>query len=152
MTSSRHVPRDNVFFDASVIIAALLSPTGGSAKLLTFSKNETIVAITSQTVIDEVIDHSEKIHKTPQAILRYIKESGVLVRERVTQTEVEKVSGIVDSTDAHLLVGARGAACHYLVTLDKKRLLRSDVQIMVMPLRIVNPKELLGKFVGGNRE
>lgn len=152
MTASKHFSTNNIFFDASAIIAAILSPTCGSAKLLTFAKNKTIIAITSQTVIDEVIDHEEKIHKTPEEILFYVKESGVLVRERITQTEIEKVSGIVDSTDAHLLVGARGAACQHLVTLDKKHLLRSDVQKMVNPLRIVNPKELLGKLVGVKRK
>lgn len=147
MINSRRFPTNKVFFDASVIIAAILSPTGGSAKLLTFTKNRTIIAITSQTVIDEVIDHTEKIHKTPEQILLYMKESGVLVRERVTQAEIKKVSAVIDSTDAHLLVGALGSRCHYLVTLDKKHLLRSDVQKMVKPLRIVNPKELLGKLV-----
>lgn len=152
MIASRHCPMDKVFFDASVIIAAILSPTGGSAKLLQFSKKKTIVAITSQTVIDEVIDHAEKIHKTPEKILLYVKASHLLVRERITQTEIEKVSGIVDSADAHLLVGARSAACRYLVTLDKKHLLRSDVQKIVVPLCIVNPKELLGKLAGVNRK
>lgn len=136
---------NKVFFDASVIIAAILSPTGGSAKLIKLAKNKSIIAITSQTVIDEVSDHAEKIHKTPEEISWYIKESGLLVRERVTQAEIEKVSAVIDSTDAHLLVGARGAVCQYLVTLDKKHLLRSDVQKIVAPLRIVNPKELLGR-------
>ncbi|MEK9143716.1 MAG: putative toxin-antitoxin system toxin component, PIN family [Patescibacteria group bacterium] len=139
--------KSKIFFDASIIIAAILSPTGGSARLLKFAKNRTIVAITSQTVIDEVTDHTEKIHKTSQEISLYIKESGLLVRERVTQVEIEKVSGIVDSTDAHLVVGARGAACQYLVTLDKKHLLRAGVRKNVLPLQIVNPKELLEKLV-----
>lgn len=141
--NSRHYPANKVFFDASVIIAAILSPTGGSAKLITFAKNKTIIAITSQTVIDEVTDHTEKIHTTPEDVFEYVKESGLLIREQVTQTEIEKVSGVVDPTDAHLVVGARGAACHYLVTLDKKHLLRSDIRKNVAPLRIVNPKKLL---------
>lgn len=145
--NSRHYPANKVFFDASVIIAAILSPTGGSAKLISLAKNKTIFAITSQTVIHEVVEHSEKIHKTPEDIFDFVKESWILIRERVTQTEIEKVSGIVDPTDAHLVVGARGAACHYLVTLDKKHLLRSDIRKYVAPLRIVNPKELLKKLV-----
>ncbi|MBI3577765.1 hypothetical protein HY086_07045 [Candidatus Gottesmanbacteria bacterium] len=95
-----------VFFDASVIIAAILSPTGGSAKLLHLAKHKVIVAITSQTVIDEVLDHTEKIQKAPKEISWYIKDAGLLVRERITQEEIEKVSGIIDATDAHLLVGA----------------------------------------------
>ena len=139
--------KSKIFFDASVIIAAILSPTGGSAKLLKFAKNNTIVAITSQTVIDEVIDHTEKIRKTPEEISLFVKESGLLVRERVTQMKIEKVSGIVDSTDAHLVVGARGAECQYLLTLDKKHLLRSDIRKNVAPLRILNPKELPEKLV-----
>ncbi len=139
--------KSKIFFDASVIIAAILSPTGGSAKLLSFAKNKGLVAITSQTVIDEVIDHTEKIHKTSKEIFSYVKESRILVRERVTHGEIEKLSGVVDPTDAHLVVGARGSVCQYLVTLDKKHLLRKDVQKMVAPLRIVNPKELLRKLV-----
>lgn len=145
--NSKHYSANKVFFDASVIIAAILSPTGGSAKLITFAKNKSIIAITSQTVIDEVTDHAEKIHKTLEDISSYIKDSGLLVRERVTQAEIKKLSCVVDVADAHLMVGARGSACLYLVTLDKKHLLRRpDVQKMVAPLRIVNPKELLGKL------
>lgn len=139
--------KSKIFFDASVIIAAILSPTGGSAKLLQFSKNRTIIAITSQTVIDEVVDHSEKIHKTPDEIASYIQASCMLVRERVTQAEIKKVSEIVDTADRHLIVGARGAACHYLITLDKKHLLRSDVRKSMAPLHIINPKGLLKKLV-----
>ena len=45
-----------VFFDASVIIAALLSPTGGSALLFQFIKIGFIVGVTSQTVIAEVFE------------------------------------------------------------------------------------------------
>ena len=135
-----------VFFDASVIIAAILSPTGGSARLLGYAKNKKILAITSQTVIDEIIDHTEKIHTSPVEIFLFVKESGLLVRERITQTEFGKVSTLVDSDDAHLVVGAREATCRYLVTLDKKRLLRSDVRKNVAPLRVVNPKELLNKL------
>lgn len=136
----------NVFFDASVIIAAILSPTGGSAKLIAYAKNKTILAITSQTVVDEVTDHTEKIHKTPEDIVEYIKESGLIIRERVTQVEIEKGTEIVDAADRHLIVGARGSVCRYLVTLDKKHLLRSDVRKNVAPLRILNPKGLLEKL------
>ncbi len=136
--------KSKAFFDASIIIAAILSPIGGSAKLFGFAINKSIVAITSQTVIDEVIDHAQKIHKTPEEIFLFIKMSGMLVLERVTQRETEKISGIVDSDDAHLLVGARGAKCHYLLTLDKKHLLRADVKKLVAPLCVVNPKDLLG--------
>ncbi len=48
-----------VFFDASVIIAAMLSPTGGSAYVLKYAKAGKIVGITSQTVINEILDEDK---------------------------------------------------------------------------------------------
>lgn len=55
-----------VFFDASVIIAALLSPTGGSAMLFKYIKLGIIVGITSQTAIEEIIqeDKPTKINRS----------------------------------------------------------------------------------------
>ena len=55
-----------VFFDASVIIAALLSPSGGSSLLLRYIKKGVIIGITSQTALDEILeeDKGEKLKKS----------------------------------------------------------------------------------------
>ncbi len=45
-----------VFFDASIIIAALLSPTGGSSLLFAYIKLGKITGITSQTAVEEVLE------------------------------------------------------------------------------------------------
>ena len=136
-----------VYFDASVIIAALLSPTGGSALLLEYAKRGKISVITSQTAIDEILDKTDKLNKSIRQINYFIAESGLIIRESITQKEIEPYKNQVDIKDAHLIAGANLTRSTYLVTLDKKHLLREDIQNKFLPLRIVSPKELLPKVL-----
>lgn len=139
-----------VYFDASVIIAALLSPTGGSAQLLAFVRFGLIKGVTSQTVLDEVFDQdkSERIKRSRNDIEQFIANSGLIVREIITEEEIYTYQGqLEDEDDLHLIAGANLTKCCYLVTLDKKHLLRSDVQKRFLPLLIVSPKELLEELI-----
>lgn len=138
-----------VFFDASVIIAALLSPTGGSALLLSFIKTGRLVGVTSQTVIDEVLeeDKPKKLHKTREEIEQFIATSGLVVRETITLQEIALYQQLIDRDDAHLLAGAALTNSSYLVSLDKKHVLSETVRTKVLPLKIVSPKEMLEELV-----
>lgn len=136
-----------VYFDASVIIAALLSPTGGSALLLEYVKKGKISGITSQTAIAEILDKTDKLNKSRRQINYFIAESGLIIRKSITQKEIEPYRNKVDIEDAHLIAGANLTKSTHLVTLDKKHLLREDVQNKFLPLRIVSPKELLLKML-----
>jgi putative PIN family toxin of toxin-antitoxin system len=136
-----------VFFDASVIIAALLSPTGGSSLLLRFIKTQTIVGITSQTVIDEVLEQESKLNKTQGEIANLIAASGLVIRELVTLDEIRPYENLIDKEDAHLIAGAKRTKCTYLVSLDKRHVLRDEVRARFLPLKIVTPKELLRELV-----
>jgi putative PIN family toxin of toxin-antitoxin system len=136
-----------VFFDASVIIAALLSPTGGSSLLLRFIKTRTIVGITSQTVIDEVLEQESKLNKTKGEIANFIAVSGLVVRESITLDEIRPYENLIDKEDAHLIAGAKRTKCTYLVSLDKRHVLRDEVRARFLPLKIVSPKELLQELV-----
>ena len=140
-----------VFFDASVIIAALLSPTGGSSQLLKYIKFGKITAITSQTVIEEILeeDKTPRIKKSKTQIGQFIADSKLIVRKPITIDEIEPYQGLVDVEDAHLIAGANLTKCGYLVTLDKKHLLRPDIQKKFLPLKIVSPGELLEELVSG---
>lgn len=142
-----------VFFDASIIIAALLSPGGGSARLFKFIKAGIIIGLTSQTVIEEILeeDKPKKIKRTKGEIGQFIAESGLIVREAITLREIEPYQNRVDVEDAHLIAGAKLTKCSYLVTLDKKHLLRTDIQKEFLPLRIVSPRELLEEIVSIDR-
>lgn len=138
-----------VFFDASVIIAALLSKTGGSSKLLKYINLKKIIGITSQTVIEELLeeDKPKRIKRSKEEIEKFIADSGLLVRESITAQEIAPYQGLIEVEDAHLIAGAKLTKCPYLVTLDKKHLLRKDIQQRFLPLKIVSPKELLEEIV-----
>lgn len=138
-----------VFFDASIIIAALLSPTGGSALLFQYIKRVTIIGISSQTVIEETLeaDKPQKIKRSKEEIEHFIAQSGLIIRESITLEEITPYGGLVDQEDVHLIAGANMTKCSYLVTLDKKHLLRADIQKRFLPLRIISPKQLLEEIL-----
>ncbi|MBU3979522.1 putative toxin-antitoxin system toxin component, PIN family [Patescibacteria group bacterium] len=138
-----------VFFDASVIIAALLSTTGGSALLLKYIKAGKIIGITSQTAINEVLeeDKTKKLKKSKAEIENFIARSMLAVREEITPEEIEPYRKSVDVKDAHLIAGATLTKCAYLVSLDKKHLVREDVKRKFLPLKIVSPKELIEEIL-----
>ena len=136
-----------VFFDASVIIASLLSSAGGSSKLFTYVKAGKFIGITSQTAIDEVLDKTEKIKKSKKEIEGFIAKSWLLVRKSITLKETAPYKGLVDGEDAHLVAGAVLTKCSHLVSLDKKHILRSDIRKRFLPLKIVSPKELIEEII-----
>lgn len=134
-----------VFFDASVIISALLSPSGGSSLLIRLNQTGKIIGFTSETVIEEIIDEEkfEKLQKSQEEIKDFISKSKLIVIESIGLNEWKIYENKVDEEDAHLISGSIQTNCQYLVTLDKKHLLRQDIKNKFLPLKIVNPKELL---------
>lgn len=132
-----------IFFDASVLIASLLSSTGGSSKLLEYVKAGRFVGITSQTALEEVLDKTEKIKKSKEEIEDFVIKSRLIVRENITFKEIAPYKGLVDIRDAHLIAGAVLTKCTHLVSLDKKHVLKEDIKKKFLPLQIVSPKELL---------
>jgi len=136
-----------VFFDASVIIAALLSQTGGSSLLLKYAKIGRITGITSQTVVDEVSNKSKKLNKTKEALEQFIAESGLVVRNKITSEEISPYLDLVHVEDAHVIAGAKLTKCSHLVTLDKRDLLNTKIKNSFTPLKIVSPKELLEEIL-----
>lgn len=138
-----------VFFDASIIISALLSPTGGSSLLFQYIKKELIIGITSQTAIEETLeeDKPKKIKKSKKEIEQFIAQSGLIVCESITIQEIAPYKDLIYVEDAHLIAGANLTKCSHLVTLDKKHLLKKDIQQRFLPLKIVSPKELLEEII-----
>jgi len=138
-----------VYFDASVIIASLLSATGGSSRLLKFIKKGIIYGYTSQTVLEEILEEEKlaKFNKSANEIKEFIAQSGLVVRENITEDEIKPLEGKIDKEDAHLIAGAQQTKCQYLVSLDKKHVLKTEVKKKFLPLIIVSPKELLQVLV-----
>ena len=136
-----------VYFDASVLIAALLSPSGGSALLLKYLKSKRLIGITSQTALEEIFDKTEKLKRSQDEVEQFIADSSLLVRESISIEEINPYQNAVHREDAHLIAGAFLTKSTHLVTLDKKHLLREEVQKKFSSLRIVSPKDLLEKII-----
>lgn len=132
-----------IFFDASVVIASLLSSSGGSSKLFEFVKKGKFVGIISQTALEEVLGKTEKIKKSKEEIENFVVKSGLIVRKSIAFKEIAPYQGLIEIEDAHLIAGATLTKSSHLVSLDKKHLLRKDIQKKFLPLKIVSPKELL---------
>lgn len=125
-----------VFLDASVIIAAILSPEGGSSEVIKRREQAGLSLITSENIIEEVFSKTSKIKKSEQEIKQFIYNSEIIVREKID-----------DASDLHVVAGAKITKCLRLLTLDKKHLLKPAIKGRFKPLLIVSPEEFLHELL-----
>lgn len=143
---TKPLSKHRVFFDASVLVAGFLSATGGSRKLLYMSQESKIHAVTSANVVDETVQAIRRYTEKQQdeAILAFLQEHKVVVHEYIHENDSDEYSSIVDPLDAHVIAGALMTQCSHLVSLDKKHLVRPDIQKHFAPqIHIVTPGEYL---------
>ena len=131
-----------VFFNASVIMAGLISHQGASGAILTSVLKKKIIGKISETILDEILRHVKKIGLTTEDIQEYIIKRFLTINEAPSIVTVEKYNKIVlDRGDAHVLASSEELKAEYLVTLDKKHLLVLKNEIK--KFKIVSPAELL---------
>ncbi|MCH7640844.1 putative toxin-antitoxin system toxin component, PIN family [Patescibacteria group bacterium] len=133
-----------VFFDASVILAGLMSKTGGSAVLLRLSEKGKLKTATSRLVLEEVKRNIKKKLSKRQLIVfaEWLKKAKPQV-VAVSQNEIKKYKEIVASKDAHVIAGAVKTKVKYLVTLDKKHLLKINQEKTSLSFKILTPGDLI---------
>ena len=133
-----------VFFNASVVLAALRSKSGGSAKLINWGSQGRINGVISEIVLDEIRRHLSKI-KVSRRHLRNCLLAFNKIYPAPGLKSVDKLSKTVaDPGDAHLLASCQDIKADYLVSLDKKHIL--SLKTRVKRPRIVNPKELIERL------
>ena len=100
-------------------------------------------------MIEEVLeeDKPEKLNKSSSETEEFIAQSGLVVCEHMREEEVVLYKDKVNIEDAHLFAGAYLTNCTHLVSLDKKHVLKADIQKLFLPLRVVSPKQLLEEIV-----
>lgn len=142
----RHGHTPVVFFNASVILAGLYSPSGGSGKLLSWVKGGKISGLISEIVLDEVCRRAPKIKQTSQRAKAEVTKIFFKITEAPKQSIVSLFDRIIiDRGDSHVLASCSDNKADYLVTLDKKHLL--ILQKKITEFHIVSPKELIEKLV-----
>jgi len=131
----------SVFFNASVVLAGLKSPKGGSGKILSWAKQKKIKGVISEIIMDEILRNALKIGFDKLVLEKKIKE--ILQIEAAPKQEiVSKYNSIVIYFgDAHVLASSEQAKTEYLVSLDQKHILILKDKIKVF--KIVTPGELI---------
>ena len=131
-----------VFFDASVILAGLISPCGGSAKLLEWIKHGKISGFISEIVLDEVSRHANLVELSKESAVQKVQKIFTTISPAPYQSTVKAYQHLViDYGDAHILASCQELKTNFLVTLDKKHLL--VLQEKVKTVKIVSPKQLI---------
>lgn len=132
------------FFNASVVLASCYSPTGGSAKLLSWCKEGKIQGFISEIVLGEILKNLLKTKGDYSLFGEKIKFFKKIL-PIPDQKEVKKYDKVVlDRGDAHVLASCEEGKANYLVTLDKKHLL--SLKKKIKHFNIVNPGELISIF------
>lgn len=132
-----------VFLDSSVIIAGINSATGASQVILKLSEDRKIIASVSEIVLQEVMRNLKK--KMSEDVLiqffKYLTRSNFRKMEFEQESEILKYQGITNAKDIHIIAAAFKSKADYLVTLDKKHLLKLERNNL--PFKIVTPGEFL---------
>lgn len=129
-----------VFFNASVILAGLKSPKGGSAKLLSWSGQNKIEGIVSELILDEAGRNLKKLFLSKRTLKNKISAFKIRLAPKVSLVNKYK-RRVIDYGDAHVFASAEEAEADYLVSLDKKHIL--VLKHKIRKIKIVSPKELI---------
>ena len=138
-----------LFIDASVLIAAAASPTGGSAAVLELGRRGHVRLLASKQVLLEA-EHNIRRKLPSDVLLRFYQYVGTLPLRIVAAPapeELAQAAEIVAQKDAHVLAAARKGRADALLTLDRKHLLAPAVRA-ASACAIQTPGEFLQGFAG----
>lgn len=131
-----------VFLDASVIIAALLSPSGGSFRLLQESHDGRLKSLTNRYVHAEVM--TVLARKYPAHIERWsklISWGRVKIQSNPSGRRLHQVLNLIHPEDAAVLAGALQAKADFMVSLDQRDFLTQRLRDARLPIIIATPRQ-----------
>ena len=134
-------PRPLVFLDASVLVAASRSPSGGSALAMEVCRGRRFrAALTTRVLLEARQNIAAKFGE--QELLRFYQQIAALDPEMVPPPSPKRVAECVPLTtekDAHVLAGALECRAAYLLTLDRRHLLTATIRSADLPVGVVTP-------------
>ncbi|OGL78685.1 putative toxin-antitoxin system toxin component, PIN family [Candidatus Uhrbacteria bacterium RIFCSPHIGHO2_12_FULL_54_23] len=131
-----------VILDTSVIIAGLISPHGGSAKVIQACCRGTLLCAVSDSTGDEISRNIDKVGGGVLPGYRALLSSGLGV-VNPTSSAVDSFTSFTDPDDAHLLAACDEWEADYLVSLNRKHLLGNERAQSSVRARIITPKKLI---------
>jgi predicted nucleic acid-binding protein len=131
-----------VFFDASCLFAAAMSPNGGSGLIIDVCGRGFLRAASSRTVLDEAERNIRQ--KCPLSTLvayrALISETPIAVVAAPSASDAERFASVF-LEDAHVIASAVTAEADVLLTLDRRLIARARAG--VHPFQAVTPKEFI---------
>lgn len=141
---------DLVFLDASVMVAASRSPSGGSALAMEVCRGRRFrAAITVRVFLEARVNIAEKFRE--EELVRFYQQMAALRPEMVPPPSAETLASgarLVGQKDAHVLAAALECGAGHLLTLDRRHLITPAVQSEGLPLKVVTPGEFLKELAG----
>ena len=131
-----------VFLDASVILSGLISPAGGSGKLLIAGAKKKIKLIATEKIVGEVISNLSKVNVRTKDFENLLSSRTIQVINTPSEEKIVKFMPIInDPDDAHVLAGVVHSRAEILISLDKKHILVPKVKKTLRPIKVLSPKQ-----------
>lgn len=134
-----------IFLDSSVIIAALLSPQGGSGRILELCEAKIIKGIISQDVVREIQEVIErKLPTLKSSFKKLLKISRLTIIKKVKPSWQNKAKRWIPyEKDAFILAAAKQTNADFLLTLDLKHFIKDQTVAQKSDIKIYTPGDFL---------
>jgi predicted nucleic acid-binding protein len=139
-----------LFFDASCLIAAAGSPTGGSGFLVSLCARHLLRGAVSQPVLLEA-ERNVREKLGSEALERYHRLLVLTPLDMIPippHRELVRCAGLVGEKDAHVLAAASAAEAPFLVTLDRR--LAERINQLDLGIQAVSPGDFITTKLPGH--
>ena len=133
-----------IFLDTSVIIAAVMSPTGGARLLFHLAHAGTVKLLVGNGVLREA---EEVMHRKAPELLgllaQFLDEAGIEISKPPTAAQQKKARSLLSySPDANVLAQAISAKPDWFVSHDKEHLVGNPA-LDELPFKIGSPGDVI---------
>jgi predicted nucleic acid-binding protein len=138
-----------LFFDASVLIAAAHSPTGGSGYLLEACRRGRFKPVVTRLILIEA-ERNIKNKLGEEDLLRFYQLLGSVdftIEPPVSAREIAEYSHLIEEKDAHVLAAAVRSGAQFLLTLDTKHFVTERLGKANLGLIIVTPGHFIKAYL-----
>jgi predicted nucleic acid-binding protein len=133
-----------VFLDASVLFSASYSSRGASREILRRGIRGELTIVVSRYVLEEVRRSLEaKAARAVDAYEEFVSLLSPEITPDASHAELKEAASYVNLKDAPFVAAAVRAEVEYLVTLDRRHLMRDSVVGRRSGLNIITPEQLL---------
>lgn len=141
-----------VCLDTSCLIAAALSDTGGSSKILGLAAQRRLTLVLSEEIIRETqknILEEPDIRGHLDRLNRRLVKAGCVIVPAATLEDLAEWETLTDPKDVHILATAAKGKAEALVTLDRRHLLTDKVS-RGFPIPVMDTRDFFLKFWPGH--